>query len=343
MYHITLIGASGYTGAEFCRLIAGHPNFTLQHLVSSSSTERYDRVYPNFTGSLSLSLEPLDIEKLDQDTDVYVTALPHGTSMTVVSDLYHKTTKPIVDLGADFRYQNHNTYEAWYHLPHTAKDIPSVYGLCELNRESIQNTRVVGNPGCYTTCSILSLAPLIKNHLVKPDSIVIDAKSGVTGAGKKCTQGNHFCETNENAKAYSVATHRHTSEIEEQLSLLYGKPLMLNFTPHLIPVNRGILATCYATLESAITQDELHQLYEHFYQASPFVKILKDRQPELKFVVGSNRAHLHVEVDERTGRVIVTGVLDNLIKGASGQAIQNLNLLFHLAEDTGLNMPAWYL
>lgn len=341
--NITLIGATGFTGAEFARLISVHPNFTLKHVVSRSGKELYSDFYPNLLPNIDLELEPLDIEKLNQDTDVYVCALPHGKSMEIVSALYSQTDKKIIDLSADFRYKDFIVYEEWYGVTHTAKELPAVYGLPELYRNDIKNARLVANPGCYTTCSILAMAPLVQYQMIEGSSIIINAMSGVTGAGKKLSAGTQFALTNENARAYSIGTHRHTSEIEEQLSSLYGSAIALNFTPHLIPVNRGILATCYADLRKKTSKKEIVSLFEEFYQDSKTVTILKDRLPELSFVVGSNNCFLGITVDERTNRVIVVSAIDNLIKGASGQAIENLNLMFNLPEETGLNAPAWYL
>lgn len=343
MYNVTLIGATGYAGAEFVRLITSHPNFKLTHIVSHSSDDKLCDLYKNLIGFCDLKLEPFVLENLIDDTDVFVTALPHGASMEIVKEIYENTDKKVVDLGADFRYDNIDTYEQWYPVTHTAREIPSVYGLCELNREAIVGKRVVGNPGCYTTTSILALAPAVANKIVDVDTIIVDAKSGATGAGKKCSTNTHFCETDESMKAYSIAVHRHTSEIEEKLSKINGKDFMINFTPHLLPVKRGILATCYAKLNGDYTTQDVLKMYKDYYDGEQFVKVLEDCQPELKFVVGSNNCYIGVTVDERTKRLIVVSCLDNLIKGASGQAIQNLNILFDLPENAGLNFPAMYL
>lgn len=344
MNGITIIGASGYTGAELVRLISNHPNFNIAHLVSSSSDDAFSDLYPSLLGREDKHLEPFNIPLLDKDTDAYVTALPHGKSMEIIAELYKNTKKPIVDLGADFRYKNIKTYEKWYNLAHTAADIPSVYGLCELNREKIKSSRLIGNPGCYTTCSILALSPLVASGIINNSSIIIDAKSGTTGAGKKLSVGTHFCTVNESMKAYSIGTHRHTSEIEEQLSQVAGEEIILNFTPHLLPINRGIIATCYADLEDENTAKELIDLYRDYYKGEGFIKIMdQGKLPELNYVVGSNNCYIGLTVDVRTKRVIVVSCIDNLIKGASGQAIQNLNLLFDLDETAGLNMPGWYL
>lgn len=344
MKNITIIGASGYTGAELVRLLYNHPYFSVKHLISSSGTESFSKLYPSMLETTDINLEELDIEKIDNDTDAYVTALPHGKSMEIIAKLHSTTKKPIVDLGADFRYSDISLYEEWYGLKHTAKDLPSVYGLCELNRDKIAKARLVGNPGCYTTCSILAMSPLVAGHHIDNGSIIIDAKSGATGAGKKLSQGSHFCEVNENVKAYSVASHRHTSEIEEQLSLLAGETLTVNFTPHLLPVNRGIIATCYANLKKSISSSELINIIKDFYKGEKFIKVLEEGMlPQLNYVVGSNNCYIGAVADSRTGRAIIVSCIDNLIKGASGQAVQNLNILFGQDEETGLNFPGWYL
>lgn len=344
MKNITIIGASGYTGEELVRLLHNHPYFSIAHLISSSGTEKFSKVYPSLKGVADLELEALDIEKIDADTDAYITALPHGKSMEIISRLYSETTKPIVDLGADFRYDDISVYEDWYGLEHTARGLKSVYGLCELNRKDISEARLVGNPGCYTTCSILAMAPLVAGGYIDNNSIIIDAKSGATGAGKKLSQGTHFCEVNESVKAYGVASHRHTSEIEEKLSALAGKKLIINFTPHLLPVNRGIIATCYSNLKSKLTTSELIGIIQDFYKGERFIKVMDEGElPQLNYVVGSNNCYIGAVSDGRTGRAIVVSCIDNLIKGASGQAVQNLNIIFGQEEKSGLDFPGWYL
>ncbi|MBQ9624703.1 MAG: N-acetyl-gamma-glutamyl-phosphate reductase, partial [Clostridia bacterium] len=286
MKAITILGASGYTGAELVRLLHSHPYFTVAHLISSSGTESFSKLYPSLKDTMDINLEALNIEKIDKNTDAYVTALPHGKSMEIIKELYEKTKKPIVDLGADFRYTNINTYEEWYGLKHTAPDLPSCYGLCELNRNNIKKARIVGNPGCYTTCSILANAPLIKAGIIDINSIIIDAKSGATGAGKKLSEGTHFCEVNESVKAYGVSTHRHTSEIEEKLSEIAGDKLMINFTPHLLPVNRGIIATSYSNLNKKLTTKELIDIIKDYYKGERFIKDMYEGElPQLNNVV----------------------------------------------------------
>ena len=252
----------------------------------------------------------------------------------------------IVDLSADFRIKDIATYEKWYKIEHKSPQFieEAVYGLCEINRDKVKNARLVANPGCYTTCSILTAYPLVKEGLIDPDTLIIDAKSGTSGAGRGAKVANLFCEVNENMKAYGVATHRHTPEIEEQLGYAAGKEIVINFTPHLVPMNRGILATEYATLNrkadgSLPTYEEVKAAYDKYYANEKFVRVLeKDVVPETKWVEGSNYVDVNFKIDERTGRVVMMGALDNLVKGAAGQAVQNMNLLFGLDESEGLNL-----
>ena len=247
----------------------------------------------------------------------------------------------VIDLSADFRMKDVSVYEKWYGIEHKSPQYikEAVYGLCEINRESVKSARLVANPGCYTTCSILSLYPLVKEGLIDPSSIIIDAKSGTSGAGRGAKTDNLFCEVNENMKAYGVATHRHTPEIEEQLGYAAGEPLILNFTPHLVPMNRGILATCYATLKTGVSEERVRESYEKYYEKEKFVRLLRgDDYPQTKWVEGSNYMDVNFKVDERTCRIIVMGAIDNLVKGAAGQAVQNMNIMFDLPEDTGLDL-----
>ena len=247
----------------------------------------------------------------------------------------------IIDLSADFRIKDVSVYEQWYGIKHASPQFigEAVYGLCEVNREQIKNARLLANPGCYTTCSILTIYPLVKEGLINPDTIIIDAKSGTSGAGRSAKVPNLYCEVNENIKAYGVASHRHTPEIEEQLSLAAGRPLVLNFTPHLVPMNRGILVTAYASLCGGVTDDEIRAAYTKYYTAEKFVRVLDSGVcPETRFVEGSNYVDVNFKTDPRTGRVIMMGATDNLVKGAAGQAVQNMNLMFGLPEAMGLEL-----
>lgn len=346
MIHVSILGATGYVGLELTRLLYSHPSVHIAHLVSHSQAgQTMGSVYPGLSGRELPVLEELDVESLAKDTDVFFTCLPHGASKEVIPQLF-STGKYIVDMSGDYRYNDASVYEAWYGVRHSSPELlaQSVYGLPELHRESIRKARLIGNPGCYTTCSILGLAPLLKQGCISPHNIIIDAKSGATGAGRGVSQALHFCETNESMKAYKVATHRHTSEIEQELSLLAGQEILLSFTPHLLPVNRGILATCYANLVKKASAGELISLYRDFYAEEPFVSVLPAGQlPELKHVVGSNSCAIGLVVDERLNRVVVVSCIDNLVKGAAGQAVQNMNLLFGLPETEGLSALPWSL
>ncbi len=346
MIKVSVIGATGYAGVELVRLLTSHPEVSITHLVSHSfSGKQLSDIYPSFKGTQAHTLEDMDLKAIAQDSDCIFTSLPHGTSDDVIAELYGYGKK-VIDLSGDYRYDSAEVYEKWYGFPHAHPELlaQSVYGMPELHKEAIRTAKLIGNPGCYTTCSILALAPLVKNGVIDTDSIIIDAKSGSTGAGRSISQGMHFCEVNESMKAYKVATHRHTSEIEQELSLLAGSDIQLSFTPHLLPINRGILATSYASLKAPVTAEEVYALYNDFYQDQPFVVLHKPGSlPEIKFAVGSNFIHIGFVVDARLKRIIVVSCIDNLVKGAAGQAIQNMNLMFGLDETAGLMQPAWYL
>ncbi len=280
-----------------------------------------------------------NIKELAETVDVIFTATPQGYCATLVSEEVLSKTK-IIDLSADFRIKDVATYEKWYGIEHASPEFidEAVYGLCEINREAVKNARLIANPGCYPTCSFLSIYPLLKEGVIDRNTIIIDAKSGTSGAGRGAKVNNLYCEVNESIKAYGVAKHRHTPEIEEQLSYVAGDDVLINFTPHLVPMNRGILVTAYATLTKKITEDEVRDIYHKYYDDEFFVRVLdKGVCPETRWVEGSNFADVNAVVDERTGRVIMMGAIDNVVKGAAGQAIQNMNIMFGLAENTGLN------
>lgn len=342
----SIIGATGYAGVELVRLLDAHPHAELSHLVSKSyAGKTIDQIYPHFTKTFTHTLVDMNLEKIANESDVIFTALPHGASADVVATLY-ASGKKIIDLSADFRYQSPQVYEQWYGVPHPYPQLlkDSVYGLPELHRAEIPDAKIIGNPGCYTTCSILGLAPLIKDWQISLEHIIIDAKSGVSGAGRGMKQNLQFCEVNESAKAYSIGTHRHTSEIEQELSLLAGDDVVLSFTPHLLPISRGILSTIYADLQTKVSTADILALYHDFYNNEPFVRVYElGNLPEIKNVVGSNYCDIGIVIDERLNRVVVVSTIDNLIKGAAGQAVQNMNILFGLNETTGLSSPGWYL
>ena len=281
-----------------------------------------------------------NMEALANEVDVIFTATPQGLCASLVNEEILSKVK-IVDLSADFRIKNVATYEAWYKINHpTPQFIPeAVYGLCEINRETVKKARLVANPGCYPTCSTLSIYPLLKEGLIDPGTIIIDAKSGTSGAGRGAKVDNLYCEVNENIKAYGVANHRHTPEIEEQLSYAAGQPVLINFTPHLVPMNRGILVTAYASLKKEVSYEEVKAAYDKYYANEKFVRVLeKDVCPQTKWVEGSNYVDVNFKIDPRTKRVIMMGAMDNLVKGAAGQAVQNMNLMFGLKESEGLEL-----
>ena len=281
-----------------------------------------------------------DLEKLCKEVDVIFTATPQGLCSTLVSEEILSKVK-IIDLSADFRIKDVAVYEKWYGIEHKSPQFlaEAVYGLCEINREKIRGARLVANPGCYTTCSILTAYPLAREGLIDMDTLIVDAKSGTSGAGRGAKVPNLFCEVNENIKAYGVATHRHTPEIEEQLGYAAGRPVTLSFTPHLVPMNRGILATEYASLKEMVSWEEVKKIYEKYYGKETFIRVLDQGVcPETKWVEGSNYVDIGFQIDPRTGRIILMGAIDNLVKGAAGQAVQNMNLLFGLPETQGLEL-----
>lgn len=335
MIKIGVIGANGYTGYELMRLLSSHPKAKIVNATSRAHTNKLvAELYPSLACSYpALKFSDLDIEYCASICDVVFTALPHGVSAETCSALLasNKNLK-VIDLSADFRYDSLPLFEKTYGIKHPAKkeNAAAVYGLTEINRKDIKTARLIANPGCYPTASILGLLPLVKNGLVKLDSIIIDAKSGITGAGRQAKEDFSFCESAYSIKPYGVTTHRHTSEIEEKLGASN-----LNFTPHLLPVKRGILSTAYADLSEATNAKSIEKAYNQFYKKEKFVKVLPI-MPELKFATNSNCCFIGFAVDKKTNRVIVASAIDNLIKGASGQAIQNMNLMFGLKEELGL-------
>lgn len=345
MIKAAVLGATGYAGIELVRLLSSHPEVSIEFLGSQSfDGKKISEVYPNFENVLDTECKNLDFDEISK-CDVAFTALPHGASKTVIPELINRGLK-VIDLSGDFRYDDVKVYEKWYGQEHSSPELlkESVYGLCELHREKIPSARLIGNPGCYTTCSILGAAPLVASGLAETKNIIIDAKSGVTGAGRGLGLGYHFCECTENTRAYKIATHRHTSEIEQELSKLAGEEIMVSFTPHLIPQKRGIYATIYINLKEKRKTEEIVKLYEDFYKDEYFVRVKKDGQiPETKHTAGSNFVDIGVVVDERLNRAVVVSTLDNIVKGAAGQAVQNMNLLFGLDEKTGLANAGFYL
>ncbi len=345
MIKAAILGATGYAGIELVRILSNHPEVSIEILGSQSfAGQKISEVYQNFEHILEKECEKLDLEKV-KACDVAFTALPHGASKEVIPALLEQGVK-VIDLSGDYRYDSVKVYEEWYGEPHSSPELleESVYGLCELHRDKIKNTRLIGNPGCYTTCSILGTAPLLASKLGKTENIIIDAKSGVTGAGRGVTLPYHFCECTENSKAYKIATHRHTSEIEQELSNIAGEEIKLSFTPHLIPQKRGILATIYVNLTKPCTTEEIIELYKEYYKDEFFVRVKEaGTLPETKNVAGSNFVDIGAVVDKRLNRAVIVSALDNIVKGAAGQAVQNMNIMFGLEETTGLKTAGFYL
>ena len=336
-----IIGATGYAGGELVRILTGHKDVEIKWYGSRSYIDkRYAEVYQNMFQIVDDRCMDDNMEELSKQVDVIFTATPQGLCASLVNDEILSRTK-IVDLSADFRIQDVETYEAWYKIRHSAPQyIPeAVYGLCEINREAVKKARLVANPGCYPTCTTLSIYPLLKEGLIDPDTIIVDAKSGTSGAGRGAKVDNLYCEVNENIKAYGVASHRHTPEIEEQLGYAAGRPVLINFTPHLVPMNRGILVTAYASLKREASYEEVKAAYDKYYDSEKFVRVLeKGVCPQTKWVEGSNYVDVNFQIDPRTKRVIMMGAMDNLVKGAAGQAVQNMNLMFGLKESEGLEL-----
>jgi N-acetyl-gamma-glutamyl-phosphate reductase len=324
-------------------LLAGHPEVELVHLTAESKVgEAMAALYPNLRSFTDLTTIPLDVEQVGRDSDLVFIALPNGRAMELAPSLVPHAR--IVDLGADFRFKEPATYEQWYRTAHASPNLldVSVYGLTEFHRGDIRKAAVVGNPGCYPTAALLAIIPLLQSGVGSARGLIIDAKSGVSGAGRGATLGTHFSEVNENVKPYSVAAHRHTPEIEQELAAQLGTAVAMTFTPHLIPMTRGILVTAYLPLAGALTTDEATAILREAYAGEPFVRVLDGELPQTKATTGSNFCDVAARVDGRNGMVIAMAALDNLVKGASGQAIQNMNVMFGFPETIGLRAPGLY-
>ena len=336
-----IIGATGYAGGELVRIITAHKDVEIKWYGSRSYIDqKYASVYQNLFQIVDAVCMDDNMEELAEQVDVIFTATPQGLCASLVNEQILSKVK-IVDLSADFRIKDVSVYEKWYGIEHKSPQFieEAVYGLCEVNREDVKKARLVANPGCYTTCSILTAYPLAKEGLIDMSTLIIDAKSGTSGAGRGAKTANLFCEVNENMKAYGVATHRHTPEIEEQLGYASGEEVVLNFTPHLVPMNRGILATEYAKLKKDVSWEEVKAIYDKYYGDEKFIRVLdKGICPETKWVEGSNYVDIGFQIDPRTKRIIMMGAIDNLVKGAAGQAVQNMNLMFGLPESEGLEL-----
>jgi N-acetyl-gamma-glutamyl-phosphate reductase len=350
MIKVGIIGATGYAGGELVRILLAHPEAEIVWYGSRSYVdEKYANVYRNLFTLVEDKCLDDNLPELAKQVDVIFTATPQGYLASILTEEILRQVK-VIDLSADYRIKDVATYEQWYGITHGSPELipEAVYGLCEINRDKMQGVRLVANPGCYTTCSILTTYPLVKEGMIDHSTLIIDAKSGTSGAGRGAKVPNLFCEVNENIKAYGVASHRHTPEIEEQLSYACGEDVMISFTPHLVPMNRGILVTAYASLQKVTypdghvdypTEDMLFDVYHSYYDKEYFVRVLEPGMtPETKWVEGSNFTDIGLKVDKRTHRVVMMGALDNLVKGAAGQAVQNMNLLFDLPEQTGLEL-----
>ncbi|GHT50259.1 N-acetyl-gamma-glutamyl-phosphate reductase [Endomicrobiia bacterium] len=339
MIRVSIVGITGYTGEELLRILSKHPNVEITGLYGrSSSGERYLKdLYPNFA-YLNLKIEALDIKKIANNCDVVFLALPHAVAFEVVPSLIDASVK-VIDLSADFRLNNPEVYEKWYKVNHTAKEYinQAVYGLSELNTYEIEKAALIANPGCYPTTVALGCAPAIKNGFVDLQGIVIDSKSGISGAGRKSAK-EYFDSEHPNFRAYKIAGgHRHVPEIEQELSILSGEDVTISFTPHIMPVERGMLSTIYAKLKKNVDAFEIIEKYKEFYKGRQFIKILdEDIMTGIKNVVNTNYCEISMQVDKRTNRLIIVSVIDNLVKGASGQAVQNMNIMFGLSESIGL-------
>ena len=334
-----IIGATGYAGGELARLLLQREDVEILWYGSRSYVgQKYASVYPNLFQIVEDSCQDDSLKELAERADVVFTATPQGFCASIIEEEILSKVK-VIDLSADFRIKDQAVYEKWYKLEHKSPQFlgEAVYGLPEVNREKIREARLIANPGCFPTCSFLAVYPLVKEGLVDPNTLIIDAKSGTSGTGRGAKMDNLYCEVNESIKAYGVGTHRHTPEIEEQLSYAAGKPVTISFTPHLVPMNRGILVTAYASLNGKVTEEEARAAYEKYYRDEYFVRLLEQGAvPQTRWVEGSNFADVNFKIDPRTGRVVMMGAIDNMVKGAAGQAVQNMNLMFGLPEETGL-------
>ncbi|GAA0177987.1 N-acetyl-gamma-glutamyl-phosphate reductase [Clostridium sediminicola] len=339
MVKVGVFGSTGYAGQQLIWFLKNHDRVKVEFLSSNTYAEyNYEDIYQNYIDILNINCININeaINRI-KDVDIIFLALPHGKSFDIVKKAIECNTK-VIDLGADYRLKDVNTYEKWYGVEHKASElIPNfIYGLCEINREQIKEFDLIANPGCFTTASILAMYPLVKENIIKKDSIIIDAKSGVSGAGRGLKTASLFSECNESIKAYGVANHRHTPEIEQTLSSACGEDIILNFTPHLIPMNRGILATCYANLNKDYLEEDIKVVFEKYYGKEYFIRLINEL-PQTKNVKGSNYCDIAFKLDKRTNRIIVISAIDNLVKGAAGQAVQNMNIIMGYEEKMGID------
>ncbi|MDO5550526.1 MAG: N-acetyl-gamma-glutamyl-phosphate reductase [Lachnospiraceae bacterium] len=341
MIKVGIIGATGYAGGELARLLLQRDDIDIKWFASKSYVDQeYAAIYQNMFQWVDDVCKADDMAQMADEVDVIFTATPQGLCASLINEEILSKVK-VIDLSADFRIKDVAVYEEWYKIKHAAPQFieEAVYGLPEINREKIKGARLIANPGCYPTCSFLSIYPLAKEGMIDLSTLIIDAKSGTSGAGRGAKVNNLYCEVNESIKAYGVAGHRHTPEIEEQLSYAAGKPVTINFTPHLVPMDRGILITAYASLTKDASYEDIKAVYDKYYDQETFVRVLKkDVCPETRWVKGSNFVDVNFKIDKRTNRIIMMGAMDNMVKGAAGQAIQNMNLMFGLPENTGLKL-----
>ena len=347
MVNVAIVGGSGYTGSELLRLLQSHPYANITAVTSERSAGKaVCELFPHLR-NCRVVFEPLEINKIKDRAELFFLCLPHKTSQEVVYHL-HEAGRRVIDLSADYRLRHASVYEEWYKTPHRFPSLlrRAVYGLSELYRERIRNAAIVANPGCYPVSAILGLAPALRHGIIEPDSIVIDSKSGVSGAGRSPELPYMFCEANESVRAYAVTVHRHTPEIEQELGLILKRRLKVIFTPHLMPMNRGILTTIYARLTKGMGSSEIQEIYRGFYEGEPFVRVLEEgAYPDTKVVEGTNFCDISVFLDRRMRRrptLIVVTAIDNLLKGAAGQAVQNMNIMYGFDETTALDViPAY--
>ena len=336
-----IMGATGYAGGELARLLLQRDDVEITWYGSKSYVgQKYASVFKNMVQFADDACMDDNMEALAEQVDVIFTATPQGFCASLMNEEVLSKAK-VIDLSADYRIKDVAVYEKWYKIEHKTPEYikEAVYGLPEINRDKIRDARLIANPGCYPTCSFLSVYPLVKEGLIDPNTVIIDAKSGTSGAGRGAKIDNLYCEVNESIKAYGVGVHRHTPEIEEQLSLAAGKPVTISFTPHLVPMNRGILVTAYGTLLKSVTYEDVKAVYDKYYENEYFVRVLdRDEVPQTKWVEGSNFVDVNFKIDPRTNRIVMMGAMDNLVKGAAGQAIQNMNIMFGLPENQGLKL-----
>ena len=338
MTPVAVVGATGYAGAELVRILSGHPNIQLKILTSRQHAGvKFTQVYPAMDGLVDLVCQEYDPVRICELADLVFMALPHKLPMAFVPDLL-RNDKKVIDLSADFRFDNAELYEAAYQ-PHSARELlkSTVYGLCEIYTDQIKNARLIGNPGCYPTSVLLPLIPLLKEGLVDPGSLVADSKSGVSGAGRSLALSSHFCEVNESFKAYKVAVHRHNPEMDAVLSREARRPVSITFVPHLVPMTRGMLTTIYATPAVELEEQQIIDCYENAYARRPFIRLCRDgRLPDTLHVRGTNYCDIGFRLDSKNNRLILISAIDNLVKGAAGQAVQNMNIMLGLDETAGL-------